>query len=315
MARQENGMPVDVSAPNAHVPNEGPKAIWISDVASPLCKFAHKASTQANGTYAMHSHPFYEMIYTISADVEFMIEDHPYRVGDHTLVAIPPRIRHGVLVNTDRTYERFTLHFDEACLSVERRVLLQEVLPKHLFDTDQSRGEACIWRNMDHSGLLQCLEAMETLHLANTETAGMLLPIYVESVLATLYTAQQTQGRPAAHSPHANTIQQELVLWVEQHYTESFTLESLAERFYLSRGYVNTLFQQATGTTVKAYVQKRRMSYVQMLLSAGLSAAQAANRAGFEDYTTFYRAYVRTYGHPPPLPKRPLGGRRCWRKR
>ena len=41
------------------------------------------------------------------------------------------------------------------------------------------------------------------------------------------------------------------------------------------------------------------MAHVQTLLSIGIPPAQAASRVGFADYTTFYRAYVRSFGHPP----------------
>ena len=290
--------PESTAAPIPVIQEENPKAVWISSVSTPLCKFAHKSSSQSTGTYAMHSHPFYEMVYVITGDVEFMVKDRPYRVGNHSLVTFPPDLPHGVLVDTEHPYERFTLHFDAGCLSVGRQVLLREVLPPHL-GAGPSRREECIWRNMEHSGVLQCLETMETLRKTPAEIAETLMPIYVEAVLATLYAVQQIRGGAARPEFHPTTTQQELVLWVEQHYTEPISLDSLAERFFLSRGYINTLFRQATGSTVKAYVQQRRMSYVQMLLSAGLPAAQAANRAGFEDYTTFYRAYVRAFGHAP----------------
>ena len=288
----------------ALAPGIGSRALWISSVSTPQCKFAHKSSTQKTDTYAAHTHPFYEIVYILTGDVEFMIGDRPFPVAEHTLVAFPPGLRHGALVKTDRPYERYTLHFDAGCLSMERRMLLGEVLPPPVPAADPHREETCLWKNMNHSGVLQCLEAMETLHLLGNGKADMLLPIYVESVLATLYAVQQIRGHAPHREPQPTTTQQDLVLWVEQHYTEPVTLESLSERFFLSKGYVNTLFRQATGSTVKVYVLKRRMHYVQMLLAAGLPTAQAASRAGFDDYTTFYRAYTRTYGHAPSDAKR-----------
>ncbi len=283
-----------------HGPEEDPKAVRISEVSSRFCKFEHKSSSQPTGSYAIHDHPFYEIVYIISGDVAFMIDDHSFRLGDHTLAAFPPGLRHGVLVDSNHPpYERYMLHFDPSCLSVERRILLQEVLPSQLFSSDQSRGEACVWRNMEHSGVLQCMEMMENLRLSPPDTVTMLLPIYLEALLGMMLAEQQRRGQPAPRRERTSTTQQDLVLWVERHFTENITLESLAERFFLSRGYVNTIFRRATGSTVKNYVLKRRMSYVQMLLSSGLPATQAAARAGFDDYTTFYRAFVRAFGHSP----------------
>ena len=299
---RSSAMPPGISVPTSGQDLPGP-ALWISSVSTPRCKFAHKSSVQGTDTYAVHTHPFYEIVYVLSGDVEFMVGDHPFPVGEHTLVAFPPELRHGALIRPDRPYERYTLHFDASCLSMERRMLLQEVFPSLPPASDPGAEAGCVWRSMRSSGVLQCLEAMETLNRVSGETAAMLLPIHVEALLATLYAVQQVRGTAVRHEAHPTTTQQDLVLWVEQHYTDNITLESLSERFFLSRGYINTLFRQATGSTVKAYVLKRRMNYVQMLLSAGLPAAQAANRAGFEDYTTFYRAYIRAFGYPPSVAK------------
>ena len=289
-------VPPGISVPTSGQDLPGP-ALWISNVSTPRCKFAHKSSVQGTDTYAVHTHPFYEIVYVLSGDVEFMVGDHPFPVGEHTLVAFPPELRHGALIRPDRPYERYTLHFDASCLSMERRMLLQEVFPSLPPASDPGAEAGCVWRSMRSSGVLQCLEAMETLNRVSGETAAMLLPIHVEALLATLYAVQQVRGTAVRHEAHPTTTQQDLVLWVEQHYTDNITLESLSERFFLSRGYINTLFRQATGSTVKAYVLKRRMNYVQMLLSAGLPAAISVPSA-----------------IPPPLPSRLPTAMICWRK-
>ena len=76
--------------PSAPRSDERPRAVWISGASSPLCKFAHKSSTQATGTYALHDHPFYEIVYIVSGEVEFMVGTEPFRLGNHSLVAFPP---------------------------------------------------------------------------------------------------------------------------------------------------------------------------------------------------------------------------------
>ena len=61
----------------------------------------------------------------------------------------------------------------------------------------------------------------------------------------------------------------------------------------------NALFRQSAGSSVRDYIRARRMAHVRLLLSSGMPAAQAAVRVGYTDYTTFYRTYVRSFGHPP----------------
>lgn len=280
---------------------EGPKAVWISNVYTALCKYSHKISSRPTGTYAVHDHPFYEMVYVVSGQVDFFIAGHVYPIGSGALLTFPPGVRHGVLVRNDMPYERYTLHFDPRALSMERRRLLLSAMPADLLGVvPVEQGEKAVWRGMESSGVLQLLEAMETLRSVEQDKLNELTPIYLEAVLAALIPRalrERTEPGSAARRPLGQ--QEQIISWVDRHYTEAISLDSLAERFYLSKGYLSTLFRQATGSSVKDYVRARRMAHVRLLLSSGVPAAQAAARVGFGDYTTFYRAYVRTFGHAP----------------
>ncbi|MBR3742360.1 MAG: AraC family transcriptional regulator [Clostridia bacterium] len=289
--------PARTLAPHA---GEGPKAVWISNIDTTLCKYAHKISSRPTGTYAVHDHPFYEMVYVVSGQVDFFIAGHVYPIGSGTLLTFPPGVRHGVLVRTDAPYERYTMHFDPRVLSMERRRLLLSAMPADLLGVaTEEQGENAIWRSMESSGVIQLLEAMETLRTVEQAKLGELMPIYLEALLAALIPRAKWDWAESGADRRPLGQQEQIVSWVDQHYTETVSLDSLAERFFLSKGYLSTLFRQATGSSVKDYVRARRMAHVQLLLSSGVPAAQAATRVGFGDYTTFYRAYVRTFGHAP----------------
>ena len=290
-------------------PGEGPKAVWISNVYSGLCEFSHKISNQLTGSYAVHDHPFYELIYVVSGQVDFFIAGHVFRIDSGTLMTFPPGTMHGVLVHTDAPYERYTLHFDQQTLSMERRRMLLSAIPAELLGVAaEPQAKAAIWESMENSGVLQILEAMETLRTAEQDKVENLIPIYLEAVLAALIPrASRKSARLDAAARPLGQLEQ-IISWVDQHYTEAISLDSLADRFFISKGYLSTLFRQATGSSVKDYVRALRMAHVQLLLSSGMPASQAAARVGFGDYTTFYRAYVRSFGRAPSLDCAP-GGR------
>lgn len=281
---------------------DGPRAVWISDVFTPQCKFSHKISSRPTGTYAVHDHPFFELVYIVSGQVDFFVAGHVFSVGNGTFMTFPPGVLHGVLVHTDAPYERYTLHFDQQVLRMERRRLLLNAIPADLLGVVSiQQAENAVWRNMENSGVLQVLEAMETLRGVEQDKLSELLPIYLEAVLAALIPrAHNGRNNHAAAKRPLKQLEQ-IVSWVDQHYTEAISLGSLANRFYLSKGYLSALFRQATGSSVKDYVCARRMAHVQLLLSSGIPIAQAAARVGFGDYSTFYRAYVRSFGHAPSL--------------
>jgi AraC-like DNA-binding protein len=265
-----------------------------------MCKFSHKISSRPTSTYAVHNHPFHELIYILSGQVDFFIAGHVFPVNSGTLMTFPPGVMHGVMVKSDAPYERYTMHFDERMLSMERRRLLMSSMPSDLLGVAaQQQADHAIWRNMENSGILQLLEAMEVLRTLEQDKLSELMPIYLEAVLAALIPrASRERGDPGKEKRPQGQLEQ-IVTWVDQHYTESISLDTLADRFYLSKGYLSMLFRQATGSSLKEYVRNRRMAHVQLLLSSGMPISQAASRVGFSDYTTFYRAYVRSFGHAP----------------
>ena len=57
--------------------------------------------------------------------------------------------------------------------------------------------------------------------------------------------------------------------------------------------------RQATGTTVARYILYKRMTIARKELAMGTPAAEAASRAGFGDYSSFFRAYRKMFGCAP----------------
>ena len=63
----------------------------------------------------------------------------------------------------------------------------------------------------------------------------------------------------------------------------------LARTFYMSKNHLTAVFKRATGTTVARYILYKRMAIVRKELAMGVPAAEAASRAGFGDYSSFFQ--------------------------
>ena len=101
------------------------------------------------------------------------------------------------------------------------------------------------------------------------------------------------------------STQEGVLAYLNRHFNETITLDDLADRFFISKNHLNRSFRKATGTTIRDYLIGKRVSYVQQLLINGIPATQAATLAGFGDYTAFYRAYVKRFGHAPSHDRNP----------
>ena len=82
---------------------------------------------------------------------------------------------------------------------------------------------------------------------------------------------------------------QEIIRYINQNLSAPLSLEGLAQTFYMSKNHLTAVFKRATGTTVARYILYKRMAIVRKELSMGVPAAEAASRAGFGDYSSFFQ--------------------------
>ena len=75
--------------------------------------------------------------------------------------------------------------------------------------------------------------------------------------------------------------------------------DSLAAHFYVSRSQLNRMIKNGTGFTLWNYITQKRLSRAYYLIRSGVSNKDAAHISGFQDYSTFYKAYTRLRGLSP----------------
>ena len=69
------------------------------------------------------------------------------------------------------------------------------------------------------------------------------------------------------------------------------TLESICEKFYISKSQLNRRFKRVIGSTVWEYVTTKRLILAKELLQNGETPMTVYSKCGFNDYTSFFRAY------------------------
>ena len=98
---------------------------------------------------------------------------------------------------------------------------------------------------------------------------------------------------------HANIVHQ-CVQYINSHYNEKITLESLSYQVYLSPTYLSRVFREETGDTVTEYITTVRIDHSKELLRhKTLSVADIAQMVGFEDQSYFSRIFKKNVGLSP----------------
>jgi len=88
--------------------------------------------------------------------------------------------------------------------------------------------------------------------------------------------------------------------YVQQHYAEGITLESLAQRFYVSKEYLSKSYKLQFGENVTEQILRLRMQSAQRwLMQDGLPIKHIASRVGYEDVSYFHKVFKKYYGVSP----------------
>ncbi len=88
--------------------------------------------------------------------------------------------------------------------------------------------------------------------------------------------------------------------YIYQHYDEDLNLETLAEKVYLSSGYLSFIFKKETGMNLNRFIRVFRMEKAKELLcGTGMKVAQVSEKVGFANVSYFCRSFREFYGKSP----------------
>lgn len=87
--------------------------------------------------------------------------------------------------------------------------------------------------------------------------------------------------------------------YIEEHITDSLSLDFLAEKFFINKYYLCHSFKSETGVTIKEFINTRRISRAKDLLAQGYNITDLCYQCGFGDYSSFYKTFKKMTGKSP----------------
>ena len=87
--------------------------------------------------------------------------------------------------------------------------------------------------------------------------------------------------------------------YISEHLTEELRIDEIANRFFMSRYHMMRTFKAETGYTIGNYITEKRLLYAKELLMREIPITQICFDCGFQDYSTFSRAYKKVFHESP----------------
>ena len=97
-----------------------------------------------------------------------------------------------------------------------------------------------------------------------------------------------------------NTVEKEMVSYIQQNYTGKILLREFGEQFHLSEKYISRYFKENFHITLSQYVTYLRLEHAkQMLQETDISVTEVAMQSGYQNISYFIRSFKKTYGVSP----------------
>lgn len=88
--------------------------------------------------------------------------------------------------------------------------------------------------------------------------------------------------------------------YISQHYDEDLSVEALAEKVYLSPGYLSVIFKKETGQNLNSYIRAYRLAQAKCLLeTTNMKIVQVCQKTGFTNVSYFCKRFREHFGTSP----------------
>lgn len=243
--------------------------------------------------FDFHYHEFDKVVVFRSGQVTYTVEGKAYFLTPGDLLLIPHHHIHQPDIG-GATYERYILWLNP-------EFLVENGLEPCFVRVVRSGFHLIRLGEEQTRQLLQRLDQMEqAMGDGAAFGAEMLVKTYCLQFLIGLN--RGSQGNLAALDREVYRSDpkiEEILSYINDHLAMPMTVQSLAERFYLSSSWLMHRFKEVTGCTVHQYILQKRLILAASLIRSGVPVIKAAAQSGFSDYSTFLRAFRSAYHMAP----------------
>lgn len=238
-----------------------------------------------------HSHrDLLELFMPLRGKLDYVVEGEKFHIKPYELISISNNTLHKSILKSKVQCEFILLSINLDFFAKNECIGFVDTLLNNRTDTNIVINA----ETMVNEGILDMLMRIEKY----INTTPVCLTV-IKSVITELVYSISMQFREPGEKNHSKMNAKNYIEYIHDNITSPITVKSIANHFYISEQYLCRIFKQYTGMTIKKYVQQKRIILVKEFYSSGMSITNACIKAGFSDYSCFYRTFLNIMHEPP----------------
>ncbi len=271
---------------------------------------AHYEISETFEVTQFHCHDYYEFYIHIRGG-EFMgVDNQLFLLKPNQVFILPPFCMHGLsCTNEMHNYERAYLNLSP---EVMRVLGCGQIDLDHFFRSQFSENSVCTYQLREEdavqfvSWVRRIRENQEKRSLENDAFHRFQNYSLMMGLMNLLCRTMRKTAPVEGQAAFGGTIIQEILSYINNHYTQPIRIGNLARSFGVSVSYLSHEFVRFTNRSVYDYVLYRRVMLARQQMLGPASLNDIAYQCGFNDYSNFLRSFSKVTGISPSQYRRQL---------
>ena len=234
--------------------------------------------------FEYHHHDFSKIVILIDGDLTYYIEGKAYILKPWDILFVNKNEIHKPVVNPNKYYERIVIWLNPDFMAKYAQNNYN-LLRLNMKSID-------IIKN-----LIQDIQNCNNSNEFGSEILKESLFVQLMVLMNRLF-LNSDKNRDIEDIQYDKTIEG-VLNYINSNLENDLSIDTIASEFFISKYYLMRKFKNQIGSSIHNYVVQKRLILARSLISDGLSMSSVCSRCGFNDYSSFVRAFKKVYGVSP----------------
>jgi len=262
---------------------------------NPGILYVSKRRFDAKSIVNQHAHDFTSIIYILSGECLYNLNDKIYPVKKGNLVICNPGVPHFRKINTEAEVIEFHAGFNNIDI---------QNLPHGFLIHEDSKPVISMMKYEQE--FFKCCSEILVEQEKNGPGSFLMLKAMIMKLIVLILKETHVSNNPDEissinfESYDRTGIVSAIVDYLGGNYMKQISLDKISRKMFLTPAYISKVFKEETGESPINYLIKIRLSKAcEMLRKSRLSIKEVSKNAGYEDAYYFSKLFKKYYGLPP----------------
>lgn len=248
--------------------------------------------------FEYHNHDFNKIIIFIDGNVTYFVEGIPYKLKPWDILFISNNEIHKPVIDSNVFYERIAIWVSPEFM--KKNSDNTSDLEKCFKIATENKCNLLRLNMHDIESLKLFIEQINISESSNEfgneilrNTLFIQLMIFLNRIFLKKENIESIEG-----VFYDETIKK-ILNYINLNIENKLSIDSIASEFFISKYYLMRRFKSHTGTSIHNYIIQKRLILAKSLIINGHLMSEVCNKCGFNDYSSFVRAFKKYYGASP----------------